>query len=347
MAYRVDSFHINVGAGDGAIHILSSEPTNIFSNRIVQRAYLMDGGRATAIGSIERTVWWIEQHFQCQGPNNMLLFDAFVVTHWDGDHYEGIIGYMLQEMNRSHYNNVGSPDRVTILRARYRSAPNLYNHGDPESFLYAPWWPDGDGLSGEMEGWRVDATNRMLQGALPVAGHVASRLLKVRYGQDSLLGRNLFMHDKDNDESFVNRWVHMRSLDGLMRIGNPIRNPNPFLGNYERLPAMYCIAANRRALDNPDLNVATHTVKNMSSLVFIIVWNEIHDSGTPHVSHYFAGDAHDALEVRLSKWMGTSTMSMKLSHHGSSSSNPPSNFVDFNPGNIVVSAGNEYGHPRK
>jgi hypothetical protein len=347
MAYRVDSFHINVGAGDGAIHILSSAPAYIFSNRIVQRAYLMDGGRATAIESIEETVRWIEQHFQCQGPNNTLLFDAFVVTHWDGDHYEGVIGYMLKEMNRSYYdNNVGSPDQVTILRAKY-GPPNPHSHGDPWSFLYAPWWPAGDGLWGDMAGWGVDATNLMLQGALPVAGQVASRLLNVRCGQNRLLGRNLFMHDVDNDNPFVDRWVHMRSLEELVQVGNPIRNPVPFLGNYDRSPAMYCIAANGRALDDPDLNVAAHTVKNMSSLVFIIVWNEVNNSGTRHVSHYFAGDAHDTLELRLSKWMGTPTMSMKLSHHGSSSSNPPSNFVDFNPGNIVVSAGNEYGHPRK
>jgi hypothetical protein len=345
MPYRVDSFHINVGAGDGAIHILSSDPASLFSNRVVERAYLMDGGRTSAIGYIRQTVWWIEQNFKCQGPNNTLLFDAFVVTHWDGDHYQGIIGYMNEEMNQSYYDNEGQPDWVTIPRARYKLAPNSDSHGDPESFLYAPWWPAGNGFWGDMMGWRVDATNSMLQGALQ-GGNVASRLLKVRCGHEQLLGRNLFMHDVD-DRSFKDHWASMTSLVSLMCSGNPIGNPNTLLWNHKPFPAMYCIAANRRALHDPDLDVAAHTAKNMSSLVFIIVWNELNASGQPHVSHYFAGDAHDTLELKLSAWMGTRTTSMKLSHHGSSSSNPPDNFLNLNPENIVVSAGNEYGHPRK
>jgi hypothetical protein len=105
--YQVNSYYINVGAGDGAIHILSAAGTN-YDRPIVLRAYLMDGGRGTSLAVIEATIAWIEHHYICDGPfQSTLKFDGFIITHWDGDHYEGVRSY-LRNLIVAEYNCQGN-----------------------------------------------------------------------------------------------------------------------------------------------------------------------------------------------------------------------------------------------
>jgi len=64
--YQFDSFHVNIGSGDGAIHILSSPLQN--GRRKVERAFFIDGERTTAKDYINLTIVWIQENFFCPGP---------------------------------------------------------------------------------------------------------------------------------------------------------------------------------------------------------------------------------------------------------------------------------------
>lgn len=83
---------------------------------------------------------------------------------------------------------------------------------------------------------------------------------------------------------------------------------------------------------------------NRSSIACIIM--DI--SGKP--LHYFAGDAEFDLDTTLAKWINPkdkkfSIRALKLSHHGSVTSNPMAMFTALRPANIVISAGVQHGHP--
>ena len=109
---------------------------------------------------------------------------------------------------------------------------------------------------------------------------------------------------------------------------------------------MYCIAAQGTPLTGNKPALGHHTYKNMSSIVFIVVWGNQTNAAQYRISHYIAGDAPGNLEVELNNFMaGAQPVSMKLSHHSSATFNPASNFVAWNPTNIVVSAGPMYSHP--
>ncbi|SPJ78223.1 uncharacterized protein FTOL_06612 [Fusarium torulosum] len=105
---------------------------------------------------------------------------------------------------------------------------------------------------------------------------------------------------------------------------------------------MVCVAAERKIIGNTVDNFTTPT--NMSSIVFLIVW--LRPTIGFRVSHYFAGDAHTNLENAVANWIGAASItSLKLSHHGASTSNPAENYAKFQPKNVIVSAGGQYGHP--
>ena len=135
MAYQVDSFHINVDAGDAAIHILSSPPTPQSNGlRVVQRAVMIDGGQCTGgyvRQSIYNTVLIIERKFLCtlDPPTNLrrLVFDCFIITHFDKDHCTGVLQFLLEDAE-------GNLTNLPLYRAKYDP------DGTPQSYMFAPHW---------------------------------------------------------------------------------------------------------------------------------------------------------------------------------------------------------------
>ena len=84
--FSIQSYHLNVDSGDSAIHVLVEESSaNPPPN---PKFVLVDGGYAP-YGNfwIRKVCAAFEQRFN--QPNG-IKFDGIVVTHWDGDHYEGI-----------------------------------------------------------------------------------------------------------------------------------------------------------------------------------------------------------------------------------------------------------------
>lgn len=183
-----------------------------------------------------------------------------------------------------------------------------------------------------------------------------TNLARVRTSFDNLLGRNIFRQESEVNYPIGNRFT-MTDLSQLIgKHGNPVQLPDGTCG-YVDIPAMYCIAAEKRLLeDDAEIDI---TETNKSSLIFLVVWKDKDDKH--HISHYFAEDAHNNLERKVSKLIDPiyrnpkalippghiyrHVTSMKLSHHGASSSNPDEIFARFDAKNIIVSAGGQYGHP--
>ncbi|KAL6690951.1 hypothetical protein J3F84DRAFT_403979 [Trichoderma pleuroticola] len=344
--YRVESFHINVGAGDAAIHLLTSEPVFGDSRRLVEQAWMIDGGRApggAVQAALENIIRQIEREYVCQQPSlqenpnqaayRYLYFDGFVITHWDGDHYEGVIAYLFKLARDAANNNIGTTNPLILDRVFYDKQT-----WKPKSWFYAPWKINKTNMD-------IDNENNLAIQVQDNAGEtrVALGTLRARWDYQALLGRNFFK-SWDDDNSWQQHWPQMGTLDGLLAV-NPPRQPG--MRQYAKFPGLYCVAVSERCLYK-GAN-ALHTPQNKSSIVLLVIW------GDKHISHYFAGDAHDTLEKDVADWTKYETpegikdrqvTSMKLSHHGSRSSNPPQMIVDFSPRNVVVSAGLQYGHPR-
>ncbi|KAH7246597.1 hypothetical protein BKA59DRAFT_439225 [Fusarium tricinctum] len=346
---RVESFHLNVGAGDGAIHLLTCDKLAQYApdeRRVVLQAYIIDGGRKslTCTNLISQLIRRIEGWYKSpytQNGHNYLKFDGFMVTHWDNDHFGGLEKWLAIQIAPHTFGN--GTTRDIISRARYD-----VDNGNPLSWMYSPWkWPKESQFS-------VDEDHGI--GYLRQGNRL--NLAKVRATHEILLGRNIFRQIAepiDPKYSFQN----VRNLGVLLNTVNPVQEPDTpndlrleVDGTTVAMPAMYCIAAEGKKLGR---NVAAlHTDKNMSSLVFIVVWK--HLDGSHHISHYFAGDAHIELEQALAGWLDGDYIpkdkpsaypitTTKLSHHGAHSSNPRGSFTQFQAKNILVSAGGQYSHP--
>ncbi|KAK0615568.1 hypothetical protein B0T17DRAFT_619207 [Bombardia bombarda] len=330
--YRVDSFHINVDAGDGAIHILSKPGTTTDGCRDVCKAVFLDGGKkdnGAWRDSIDTTILAIEQAFNCQSKYVLknqngrpyLLFDVFVVSHWDADHYEGVMEFLRADVGKWPH-GAANAKKTKVLRACYDT------NGNPKSYFFAPYFMDqSEGVKEKFEHhFQVNTTKKTLDILSNDGFTWAKDTLLPRTKSAELLGRNFFdLREYDDqidlDPPQADPWNYMTSIAKLVEI-NPL------------LPQL--------ALGNNGVTDKTLTETNKSSISNMIVWSN------EHVSHYFAGDADAKLERRIIEWANCQVTNVKLSHHGSSSSTPlPYMFDTFNPKNMFASAGGGgYGHPR-
>jgi hypothetical protein len=406
----VSSFFVNINVGDGTIHILYSCGQDGIKR--VERAILLDGGKANKelnemeieddsdsgddsgdeegtgdIGrthpNIANTIINIEDMYACQGPQgggankqqNLLQFDAVVISHWDGDHSDGVMCLLLEDVKSqaNSYDEDLPNNGIQLRRARYDDL------GNPQTFFYAPTWKKNkyhivQGGSGTIwpvrydkffqTGYDNDGTTTLPDNAtmsispgskvLPETGRNvkiwATDQLIMRIGVDHLLGRDFF----SRTDPTVNISTRMFST-GIASLLVNVPATAPDLRQDETLvgpvPAFYCVAVNSRILGGE--HFVQFTNKNMSSICNLVIWSASDDNH--YVSHYLAGDAHGPLEVRIANWMGYEENDthgvriLKLSHHGAATSNPVSLWKKLKPYNTVCSAGDAqgYGHPRK
>ncbi|KAK4180611.1 hypothetical protein QBC36DRAFT_353904 [Triangularia setosa] len=344
--YRVDSFHINVDAGDSAIHILS-EPDPKGGKRKVRKAIFIDGGKSeesTWRATISDTIQDIETKFECQGPEKlgkgnterkMLKFDAFVVTHWDADHYEGIMDYLSNNLAEMTFKNKKKEDIKLWKLQRAFYLPG----GNPLSVFFAP---DTSGITSKnRESFEIVDGGNSTKNLTIYRGKKqkdAEHALMLRATTEDLLGRNFFDSREIGWQLGDKEPKDIDSIKELLKINGPRLLPKP--SNDYPIPGMYCVAVNKEVLGHQFKIEITET--NASSICAMVIWP------SERVSHYFAGDAHARLESAITDWAKCKVTSMKLSHHGASTSTPlPYMFDTFLPKNILASAGGgSYGHPR-
>jgi ribonuclease BN (tRNA processing enzyme) len=143
--YEFHSFHINIGVGDGSIHLLVDvSKTDVKPQGKVVQAILIDGGEGHGeyVANIFSTVDRIKLEYEFPADDgDELKFDSIIVTHWDSDHYGGLIRFLRLGFVDGYEkaNRVLADARIPFLR---------YSGDVPATTLYAPYWVDESPICG-------------------------------------------------------------------------------------------------------------------------------------------------------------------------------------------------------
>ncbi|KAI5783944.1 hypothetical protein DFH27DRAFT_615802 [Peziza echinospora] len=191
MSWEVHSHHINIGEGDCCIHLLvevttlvEPEPNNVEVK--VHKAVLIDGGeREPGRFEIKRYVTALARSEYVGAGNGGTgrydgKFSSIIITHWDSDHYEGVIAAMLaslEEAGAMYLDGGANRGAVEFQKACFSGeigSPyceyktyKIPIHGDvrlPETFMYMPYTGTrsaGFGVigGGLPPGWSVDTVD--------------------------------------------------------------------------------------------------------------------------------------------------------------------------------------------
>lgn len=96
MAWVVENFQVPVPIGDCSFHFLFKESQGLFTKATLQYAFIMDGGKNSAKrkadDAIKSTLGLARNLLSTKYgiAANKIVFNAWVVTHWDSDHYVGV-----------------------------------------------------------------------------------------------------------------------------------------------------------------------------------------------------------------------------------------------------------------
>jgi hypothetical protein len=358
---EVDTYQIAVPNGDCSIHLLVQrwESGSVESNcpgpcGLIHRAILVDGGNAgipskygiMASWIIRMTIDKIQQDYyqvtsaldktpRRMGRFNRLKFDAWVVTHWDADHYMGALQVFCGEMAA-----FGQTQKCSYFR---------YDGDIPATILYCPSWSQGldqkqpinltitEGVpqtdGSFIAGMRVPDKYHTEKGKNELKFITRENVLRVRAGKE------LIWRDFWTDTALGN----ISTITDL--------KPLP---QHEDWPLFVCVGANGdvfHGTKQSPYRKTEETPTNWSSIINLLYWPQ---QQYQNISMYWAGDAVDTVETRFAeaaieaKFFGQKNVSiMKLSHHGSSGSTPNALLEVLKPKHFVVSAGGQYGHPSK
>ena len=377
--YAVDTYQVGVPNGDCSIHLQVQrgnggggiERTGAHRGNIV-KAILVDGGSDWAGNSdkakeiLEESIREIQQDYRLQETTiKQLVFNSWVVTHWDRDHWAGALSMIIEDL---WYNNT--------RRSRYMQYDS---NGEPLTTLYCPNWETlseifscvtDTTLHVKSKPMELEVHQPAKEGNLYVdvwaGGIVREKVFKVRFGPHQLLGVDFFtgegcfpdeIRNVQNDASFEKAFMkYFNNIQTVIELTNVWLNKTQ-----EGQPRFYCIAVGGFVLGNrmneDDLKKAfaqkapswdAHdTWANMSSIMAVL-----HFRGAQHLSLYWAGDSVTLSEESIAAstfLLGYRVTVAKWSHHGSRYSNPQSIFHKLKPDKIVVSSNTwgNYGHPSK
>ncbi|OCL06349.1 hypothetical protein AOQ84DRAFT_78782 [Glonium stellatum] len=358
--YGVESFHVSVATGDCAIHLMIQNTQH--DKPHILAAVLIDGGskkkQGNAPSPIEQVIPWIQSRYSTGYDNgqdkNVLKFSAVVVTHWDEDHWAGLMDFFFQGVNGKG-TNFKHPN---LLYDSQSNAPI------PMTWFYAPYWAryyhkeSNSFVNGKPDFVYADNNGTVIMNTtddkIPplFTGVPIFRLRTTENKYNNLkdaavVGVNLFNNVAIDSKQFGSA----QTLPEMWKANPPT---HPILEQIDRdAPGLYILAANRTLLggievpweydppSTPMYQRKAPTMTNQSSIIAIVLWKD-------HISHYIAGDADSFLEHVVHQLILPSAKitSMKLSHHGSRHSTPLSMVNQFSPENIIVSNPTSgYPHP--
>jgi hypothetical protein len=378
MSYGVDSLHINIGVGDSAIHLLVRHPekkgpsSHDEEKPTIVRACLIDGGTSDKTKEIiKKTIDDIKSNYDmpnhgCKDPGYM-KFDSVVVTHWDDDHYGGIVQLIKDDLKDqfdklASGRGVGKPKEwlsgeMGNAKCRYFRYKDDQKKSDHKTTFYAPYWSEKykkklkrtqdcpDELKEKDDLLMYEDIFKRTNGGegkdenVPIA---VGELCRLCYDTD-VVGTNLF---NNKNLPSKNQWGKIKSpaeLSVAMKEGTKVKGGRAPVG-------IYCIASHFNMLGYGDareqnprifLEDKVESKTNQSSICAVVLWSK----PKVKVTHYFAGDATFDIEKRAALWVNDTVPNMKLSHHGASTSTPIGMLEDFSPDNIIISAGSMHFHP--
>ncbi|KAJ4030770.1 hypothetical protein NW761_013349 [Fusarium oxysporum] len=327
--YAVLSYFINVGQGDSAVHILKS----IYSNHVTA-AVLIDGGTPQAHVAVSTAIAKIRNEI-----NNIFGFRSIVVTHWDNDHYGGVMQMLYQDWENHRANNV---------------AMSYVDWN--ETTLYCPWKAVNT-LSYNFPNIKIELADGgrnylLFFQSATVCWDPICRVVVGTYA----IGYNLFTGCQHREEYGRLDTVQPppdleESLDGVYEYApelNDRKRPIFLIYGVDGMTFRDEWAAPSRSWTNRNRND-----KNASSIMALVIWPipfEADDNWQMRVSLYTGGDAEEGLEEAMMGWLGAEGGRsihldvVKAGHHGSHFSTTEESFL-HNLQYLVISAGRQYGHP--
>ncbi|KAF4417065.1 hypothetical protein FACUT_12497 [Fusarium acutatum] len=199
-------WHLNIDAGDSAIHVLV-ESGNV--QQVPTKVVLVDGGFKDYGGFwINKIRGKLKTHY---GLQHDIKFDGLVVTHFDADHYGGIVQLfdddIQNQWNRKLENKSENQFSYEALNAKWKELMEAYSPSflNTEAHIYMPYW-DKCNTKEELrnalgnvnfppKSWIRDASKFRIQkkGSWDTAVEVRSPVIaKLHSDSSTLLGFDLF-----------------------------------------------------------------------------------------------------------------------------------------------------------
>jgi len=308
-----------------------------------------------------------------------LIFDSWVVTHWDKDHYCGSLTMIRNDV----YKRWAAKEDARSSYFKYDAQGNCM------SVMYCPAWERPTKGASTKKGTAkpkgaptifvkdltADGCAAIYLSAKPAIplefkarGKVipSESLFQVAHGENSLMGVDFFTHGQFKPANRDKWWEEDASNRLSLVLDQPrvyklVKTPT---SAHPSWPIFICIAVCGRVygykgvVDKPPPTVRprpdrpgieTPTVDNYVSIVAVMVWKT--DQAGLRISHFCGGDAHMNTELSVLSFLKDGADKpleievMKAGHHGSRSSTPVDMLLDCKPNKFIISAGDSHGHP--
>lgn len=349
-SYGVDSYHINIGTGDAAVHVLVEINYDAAGDEIAKfwvDAILVDTGyyEGHADGVTTHLNEMIDGLNSNYANKESIKVSHIVLTHWDEDHCSGLVSLFERQMTMDlspPYNlktKIYKPSFLNQGKINYLIGPappenkvlrNLQWTGDDIEYAINP-----EKASIQAVDTKPPQNNKNL-----ILESTQSKFPRFLRGSEHI-GQNLFNWQPVNP---VTDYKTIQGPEGLIA-ANP---PNDTHG-----VGMYIVAADLCVIGFDPANMPEEAANNTNnrSLAIMVIYGD--NQVQPHIAHYFAGDLGEIPEKLLVAWTQTNNPhevhTIKLSHHGATDSTPVDMLTEWKPRNVIISAGanEQYGHPRK
>ncbi|RDB20879.1 hypothetical protein Hypma_012071 [Hypsizygus marmoreus] len=365
ITYPIDYYQVNIGVGDCEIILQVEDSHHRLPPYSILKAILIDGGMdGGRITNIQETMRHIETKYTL-GVGG-LKFDSVIITHWDTDHYIGVLTMLMSDLEaaleREKKAGITGKDPLQVSFLKYDDL------GNPLSTLYIPYETDtGKKIPDKLKiEYSTVGTTRIMGFTGARRGNVCKVVAdmmdvakatlnggpqELKLGDSTnVIGRELFSGELVEDAKIAKgplELINAYKMKGTVYKGDR--------------PGLFCVAANNRYLPCSPVDKHTaHSYTNCSSIVCLIIHPPSSNLPTGAVSHYLAGDAESDLEAGVVKWTGLQPVAtrstdrpkapdtvliVKASHHGAPTSFPLTMCQTFKPSFILFSAGNKYCHP--
>ncbi|KAK6518680.1 hypothetical protein TWF506_005817 [Arthrobotrys conoides] len=321
--WKVDNWQIPVPLGDCSVHLLTYD-------RKIKRAFIMDGGKkadqVTPAAAILKTLRLIDRKY-----GSSWLLDKWVVTHWDEDHYQGVLDLLASDDQYVCRGTTKKFKKIRLFRdAYFISSPRVFCGADPA-------YKNGPNTELDM--------SPFLRKIHPLFGEYFGHTVwgNELLGVDLFTGRGLFPG--------ISKYSDIQTGE---------------ISLFEDAPRFTVLGANGYAVKGyGDLNASIHPKlnivenlkeedeisKNETSILSLLHWGS-------KSAYFTGGDGNPRAEteaiipfLQQNKMLPVNTF--KLDHHGSSKENisqtingPAIRVVStLEARNLLVTPGNQYGHP--
>ncbi|KAK0624295.1 hypothetical protein B0T14DRAFT_565578 [Immersiella caudata] len=336
--WRVDNWQVPVPVGDCSVHLLIKNP-GLTSMEVVS-AFIMDGGKDAAGDAAHEQILKALAAIDESLSGIRWFLDAWVVTHWDSDHYKGV-GDLLGLYGESRGIRRRTV-RGTLLEDYFVKNPVLYCGASPS-------------LTGNPR-TRLD------------------EIFLVRIEGEHLIGVDLLSRTRlfSNCTKDLSKVLDKNIYSVVAGTTKAIRDRDITYGiqsvnkNTNRTQPRFCVVGANGFGMGSTAAITAKPTPNETSILAVVYW-----PSSGHTSYFTGGDGNPRVEqMILNNFFEKTTKAngpkgfeeglllptlpidfMKLDHHGSSNENlretelGKNPLARFRPKNVLVTPGDQYGHP--